>query len=64
MQDNLHRMDENIDNHQIYLDLHKDFMDYFTASKEQLQSNSSQTGEIDELQSRLQSVQVGHLTRK
>ncbi len=58
LQDNLNRIDQNIDNHQLYVDAHKDFMNFFTASKEQLQSNSSQTGELDELESRLKTVQV------
>ena len=51
-------MEQNIDNHQLYLDAYKDFMTFFTASKEQLQSNSSHTGELDELESRLKAVKV------
>ena len=51
-------MDQNIDNHQLYNDAYKDFMTYFTASKERLQSNSSHTGELDELESRLKTVKV------
>ena len=51
-------MEQNIDNHQLYLDVYKDFMTFFTASKEQLQSNSSRTGELDELELRLKAVKV------
>ena len=51
-------MDQNIDNHQLYIDNYKDFMTFFTSSKERLHLNSSHTGEQDELESRLKAVKV------
>lgn len=58
LQDNIERMEQNIENHQIYQDAYKDFMTFFTAAKEQLQSNSSSMGELEELESRLKAVKV------
>ncbi len=57
-QDTIERCEQNVDNHQLYLDAYQDFMAYFNNTKEQLQNNSSHIGEKDELESRLNAVKV------
>ena len=57
-QDTIERCEQNVDNHQLYLDAYQDFMTYFNNTKEQLQNNSSHIGEKDELESRLGTVKV------